>query len=163
MPERCRARGFDSCVEPCADCGWEDPVLPPWVPRGYYADPADPTHGRFWSGERWTGMSVVAGGLDTSATVSEWADGAEVAVAGRVDTDAGRGLFDIGHAATAVAEQVLTQLRAVVADGPQREDAARPGSYPLASRARVRCRRALAAFPHPDIEHHRRVPEREAS
>ncbi len=60
MSEHCPSCGrkdFQSCVEPCEQCGWEDPVLGSWVTAGWYANPADPGTARYWNGARWVGKA----------------------------------------------------------------------------------------------------------
>jgi Uncharacterised protein family UPF0547/Domain of unknown function (DUF4190) len=55
---RCAAEGFQSGETPCASCGWKDPILAPWVPYGWYQDPANPTNARWWNGAGlWTGRA----------------------------------------------------------------------------------------------------------
>jgi hypothetical protein len=53
---RCGTQGFAS-PEPCKSCGWEDPVLEPWVARGWYPDPARSGGARWWEApaKRWVG------------------------------------------------------------------------------------------------------------
>jgi Uncharacterised protein family UPF0547 len=45
---KCRAKGFQSGDSSCRSCGWEDPILEPWVPSGWYSDPANPNRTRYW-------------------------------------------------------------------------------------------------------------------
>jgi hypothetical protein len=54
---RCRASGFQSGESACGSCGWQDPVLEPWVPSGWYTDPANPNQARQWDKDsrNWVG------------------------------------------------------------------------------------------------------------
>jgi uncharacterized protein YbjQ (UPF0145 family) len=52
---KCRAKGFESGAEPCSECGWKDPILEPWVPAGWYYDPANQGMDRWWSYGKWVG------------------------------------------------------------------------------------------------------------
>ncbi len=56
---KCGRKGFESGDSACESCGWEDPVLEPWVPSGMYADPANPALVRYWSQpfRSWVGKS----------------------------------------------------------------------------------------------------------
>jgi hypothetical protein len=56
---KCGAKGFESGSAPCRACGWEHPVLGPWVPRGWYADPANPAQARWWEADarEWVGKA----------------------------------------------------------------------------------------------------------
>jgi ribosomal protein L37E len=55
---RCAAKGYQSGDTPCASCGWQDPILPPWVPSGWYQDPANPDNARWWTcQDRWIGRA----------------------------------------------------------------------------------------------------------
>lgn len=46
---RCGKRGFLSGEVSCSKCGWQDPILEPWVPSGWYVDPANPEKARYYS------------------------------------------------------------------------------------------------------------------
>jgi len=60
---KCGAKGFRSGEFACESCGWKDPVLESWVPSGWYQDPANPNHARYWDryvkrpGGLWRGKS----------------------------------------------------------------------------------------------------------
>lgn len=45
---KCGTKGFESGGPRCKSCGWKDPVLEPWVPSGWYWDPANPRQARRW-------------------------------------------------------------------------------------------------------------------
>lgn len=55
----CGATGFQSGEYACESCNWKDPVLEPWVPSGWYQDPANPKQVRYWKQESasWVGKS----------------------------------------------------------------------------------------------------------
>lgn len=54
---RCRTEGFLSGEEACAGCGWKDPVLEAWAPKGWYQDPANPGMARYYNADdrMWVG------------------------------------------------------------------------------------------------------------
>jgi hypothetical protein len=61
---KCRSRGFKSGDVPCPDCGWQDPILEPWVPSAWYPDPANPGKMRYYSkaDRQWQGKSMSGAG-----------------------------------------------------------------------------------------------------
>lgn len=53
----CGAHGISvTSRSPCRACGWEDPILEPWVPSGWYVDPANPERVSYWDSV-WRGWS----------------------------------------------------------------------------------------------------------
>lgn len=54
---KCGTKGFRAGVYSCQSCGWKDPILEPWVPSGWYQDPANPNQARQWNAlwRNWVG------------------------------------------------------------------------------------------------------------
>jgi hypothetical protein len=89
---RCGRLGFRSgeCIS--VSCGWKDPILEPWVPSGWYQDPANPELTRYWNkyGSNWVGKARkhrLSQPIPT-APPPEWGDPASVTSAPAIPTRA---------------------------------------------------------------------------